>query len=90
MSKKKTAYLINLLWSMIELNNEPKLNQKALDYLLKDIEFFYNQPEVRPLVFQIIGCSDKLDKCIAMFEPFGILEMVRTGKVVITRGKEET
>jgi len=54
-SKKKTKYLINLLWSIVELNSEPELNDKALNFLLSDFKHFYDQPEVRTLVFQIIG-----------------------------------
>ena len=54
-SKKKTKYLINILWGMVELNSEPELNEKALNYLLSDFENFYDKPEVRTIVFQIIG-----------------------------------
>jgi len=42
------------------------------------------------LVFQIVGETRKLNKCMAIFEPFGILEMVRSGKMAIARGKVST
>ena len=35
------------------------------------------------LIFQIDGSTDHLNKCISMFKPFGIIEMVRSGKMVI-------
>tara|TARA_E500000075_G_C6813165_1_gene231797 strand:+ start:127 stop:648 length:522 start_codon:yes stop_codon:yes gene_type:complete len=36
------------------------------------------------VIFQVVGNTDNLNKCISMFEPFGILEMVRSGKMVIS------
>jgi len=42
------------------------------------------------LVFHIVGDSEKINVCVSMLEPFGILEMVRSGKMVITKGKETT
>jgi len=54
-SKKQTRDLINLLGSMVALNKEPEVQQKALNYLLTDFEQFYEQTEIRPHVLQIIG-----------------------------------
>lgn len=38
------------------------------------------------LVVEITGSSDKLDACLAMLEPLGIMEVVRTGQVALSRG----
>jgi len=38
----------------------------------------------------ITGYSDKLDACINMLQQFKIIELVRTGKVVMARGDEVT
>ena len=54
-TKKKTKYLINLLWSIVEISDEKQLYKRTLNYLLKDFENFNDQPEVKTLVFQIIG-----------------------------------
>jgi len=54
-SKTKSKYLINMLWSIVELSNDKELYEKTLNYLLKELEDFYDQPEIRALVFQIIG-----------------------------------
>ena len=70
-----------------------KMNKKDRVEILELVHHFHAESidfTEDTLVFQIVGESDKLDKCIAMFKPFGILEMVRSGKIVITRGKEET
>jgi len=42
------------------------------------------------LVFMVTGDSGKLDAMIGMMDKFGIIELVRTGKVVMTRGNRLT
>ena len=54
-TKKKTKFLINMLWSIVEISDDKNLYAKTLNYLLKDFETYYAEPEVRTLVFQIIG-----------------------------------
>ena len=39
------------------------------------------------LILMVTGDSGKLDAMISMMQDFGIFELVRTGKVVMTRGK---
>lgn len=40
------------------------------------------------LVVEITGAPDKIDGLVSVLEPFGVLEMVRTGAVAMTRGAE--
>ena len=42
------------------------------------------------LTLEATGNTEKLDALVEMVRPFGIIEMVRTGKVVVTRGIQET
>ena len=42
------------------------------------------------MTVMITGPSDKLDACINMLQQFKIIELVRTGKVVMARGDEVT
>ncbi len=42
------------------------------------------------ITLQITGNSDKLDAFQTMLAPFGIKELVRTGKVLMSRGMEST
>jgi hypothetical protein len=42
----------------------------------------------RDLIVEITGAPDKIDGLEKVLEPFGILEMVRTGAVAMTRGAE--
>lgn len=42
------------------------------------------------ITLQVTGKSSKVDAFHTMMNPFGILELVRTGKVLMSRGKEST
>ncbi len=42
------------------------------------------------LMIQGTGGTEKLDDMVEMLRPYGILEMVRTGKVLMIRGSSET
>jgi acetolactate synthase I/III small subunit len=42
------------------------------------------------LTVEVTGTTEKLDAMKTMFEPFGIRELVRTGKVLMARGKAAT
>lgn len=39
-------------------------------------------------VIEVTGASDKLDACLALLDPLGVTEMVRTGKVAMGRGSK--
>jgi len=38
------------------------------------------------LIIEITGTEDKIDKLVEVMRPFGIIEMVRTGRVAMARG----
>ena len=42
------------------------------------------------MIVMITGNSEKLDACINMLKKFDLVELVRTGKVVMARGDEAT
>jgi acetolactate synthase-1/3 small subunit len=42
------------------------------------------------MIVMATGATDKLDACVGMFQRFEIIELVRTGKVVMARGAGET
>ena len=37
-------------------------------------------------VIEVTGDGEKLDACLAMLEPLGVMEVVRTGQVALSRG----
>lgn len=42
------------------------------------------------LILRAFGASEKLDALVTLLRPFGIAELVRSGKVLMTRGLEAT
>ncbi|MCJ8329740.1 MAG: acetolactate synthase small subunit [Lentisphaeria bacterium] len=42
------------------------------------------------ITLECTGNTDKLDALLEILEPYGILEMVRTGKILMARGRSET
>jgi acetolactate synthase-1/3 small subunit len=38
------------------------------------------------LVFEVTGAEDKIDSLVEVLRPYGVLEMVRTGRIAMTRG----
>jgi acetolactate synthase I/III small subunit len=43
----------------------------------------------RSIIIEITGAEEKIDALVEVLRPFGILEMVRTGQVVMTRGLQQ-
>ena len=41
------------------------------------------------VVIEITGAEEKINALVEVLRPFGILEMVRTGQVVMTRGLQQ-
>jgi acetolactate synthase-1/3 small subunit len=44
---------------------------------------------VDSLVIEVTGAEDKIDAMIAMLTPFGLKELVRTGRVAMVRGAQQ-
>jgi acetolactate synthase-1/3 small subunit len=42
------------------------------------------------IILRCAGETDKLDALIGLLKPFGIIELVRSGKILMVRGLEET
>jgi acetolactate synthase-1/3 small subunit len=42
------------------------------------------------MIVMATGDSEKLDSCVNMYKKFGIIELVRTGKVLMARGDQVT
>jgi acetolactate synthase-1/3 small subunit len=42
------------------------------------------------VTFEVVGRSEHLDNVQRILEPYGILEMIRTGKILIARGEQST
>ena len=44
----------------------------------------------RSLTIEVTGSADKIEAFERMIRPFGLIEMVRTGEIAISRGRGET
>jgi acetolactate synthase-1/3 small subunit len=42
------------------------------------------------MTIEITGTDDKIEAFERMIRPFGLIEMVRTGGIAISRGRSET
>ena len=41
-------------------------------------------------MLRVYGSSEKLDAFIGLLRPFGLIELVRSGKILMARGLEAT
>ena len=44
----------------------------------------------RSLIVEVTGTTDKIEAFESMVRPFGLIEMMRTGEIAISRGRSET
>lgn len=42
------------------------------------------------MIFQVTGSTEKIDAITGLLEKFGVIEFIRTGKVIMARGDEVT
>ena len=68
-----------------DLKSRTEVLQIAEHYKAKVVDY---GPE--SLILRIYGESEKLDSFIGLLRPFGIAELVRSGKILMARGLETT
>ena len=44
----------------------------------------------RSIIIEVTGTTDKVEAFERMVRPFGLIEMMRTGEIAISRGRGET
>ena len=76
---------IALIKIRVPLNGRTEILQVADHYQGKVVDCCADS-----LILRVTGASEKLDSIIALLRPFGVIEMVRSGKVLMTRGPEPT
>ena len=54
-SRSQTEDFLMLLEKIVSRNKEKRIHEKALNFLLADFEKLYQQVEIRPQVFQLVG-----------------------------------
>jgi len=68
-----------------DLRSRTEILQIAEHYKAKVVDY-----GTESLVLQVHGDSDKLDAFVELLRPLGIVELVRSGKVLMARGPEAT
>ncbi len=76
---------IALLKMKAEVKERTEILQIAEHYKAKVVDYGADS-----LILRVYGESEKLDTFIGLLRPFGVVELVRSGKIVMTRGLEAT
>ncbi len=81
------AYATEIALVKIEcaLNQRTETLQIAEHYKAKVVDYGVNS-----LILQVHGSSDKIDVFVDLLRPFGITELVRSGKLLMARGRNIT
>jgi len=66
-------------------NNRPGILQLVEHFKARTVDF-----SEESLAVEITGSPDKLNAFVDMVSRYGIIEMVRSGRLIITRGKAKT
>jgi acetolactate synthase-1/3 small subunit len=69
----------------IRLKERTEILQIAENFKAKVVDF-----GAESLILRCAGETEKLDALIGLLKPFGIIELVRSGKILMARGLEET
>ena len=67
------------------LKERTEILQVAENFKAKVVDFGADS-----MILRCAGQTDKLDALIGLLKPFGITELVRSGKILMARGLEET
>jgi acetolactate synthase-1/3 small subunit len=76
---------VALIKLAVPLESRTPLLQVAEHYKAKVVDY---GPE--SLILRVYGESEKLDSVISLLRPFNIVELVRSGKILMARGLETT
>jgi acetolactate synthase I/III small subunit len=68
-----------------DLKNRTEILQVAENYKAKVVDYGADS-----LILRCAGDSDKLDAFVGLLKPFEIIELVRSGKILMARGLDET
>jgi acetolactate synthase-1/3 small subunit len=68
-----------------EGKDRPEILQLVTHFKAQTVDF-----SDESLIVQVTGSTEKLDALLDMLQKYGVIEVVRTGKLLIARGKETT
>lgn len=68
-----------------KIDQRTEILQIAEQYSAKVVDY-----GAESLILRVYGASDKLDAFLALLQPFNVVELVRSGKILMTRGLATT
>ena len=68
-----------------KLNERTELLQISEQYNAKVVDYGHDS-----LMLRVYGSTEKLDAFIALLRPYGLIELVRSGKILMARGPQAT
>jgi acetolactate synthase I/III small subunit len=75
--------------ALIKVKSDASLRSEVLQivdhFKARTVDFCENS-----LVIQVTGSTKKLNAMIDMLNKFGLIEIIRTGKIIVRRGSEKT
>ncbi|MBF0096873.1 MAG: acetolactate synthase small subunit [Magnetococcales bacterium] len=77
---------------LIKVSTERGQDKNVRDEIMDIVAIFRAQVvDATPtsLIIEVTGDNDKLHACLAMLEPYGVGEVVRTGQVALARGNRK-
>lgn len=84
-----TRPIVETEMALIKIATDQRTRSEVLQ-LAEHFEAKVVDFENKSMILRISGTSQKLDNFVALLDHFTILELVRTGKVVMARGREPT
>ncbi len=72
---------IALLKIQAAMNSRTEILQVAENFKAKVVDY-----GVESLILRVAGESDKIDAFVGLLKPYGIVELVRSGKILMARG----
>ena len=67
------------------LKDRTEILQVAENFKAKVVDY-----SAESMILRCAGETEKLDAFVGLLKPFGIIELVRSGKILMARGLEET
>lgn len=76
---------IALIKLKVDLKSRTEILQIAEHYNCKVVDYGADS-----MILRIFGDTEKVDSVISLLRPFGVVELVRSGKILMARGPETT
>lgn len=81
------SHMIERELVLVKVKTDSIANRSEVIQLVEIYQAKVVDVEHKGMTIEISGSEDKVNGLLALLEPFGILEIVRTGRIALSRGK---